>query len=217
MPRPAALTLALAILFLTGMYAAPAEASHGLVPGLSGEQLEAVGFATSPSENGLFISGTCDPTGRSTFTYNARGSAQGPYSAGIFEESGTFTLGPIIDPPEGHPAGELLRFSARFTITTFAPRADIQGSKALRHGDVSSGATCSASGTVAVAVTGLRYRASIETLEFGERCRDKGISTVALDNISFGSFRETFGSEYGFARCSGPSKTTGPTRGSPSP
>ena len=157
----------------------------------------------------MTVTGTCNPTGRSTFSYVARGAASGPY-VGVFEESGTFTIGPVVDPKPGHPAGEVLHFSARFTINSIAPSGTIEGRKALRGGAFAGGASCAPSGagefvTIAIA-DGLRYRATIETLEFaGETCRDDGNSVVTLsDNPTTPMFDESFGSEDGTARCGGP-------------
>jgi hypothetical protein len=48
----------------------------------------------------LQLIGSCVPKGNSTFTFQARGSAFGPY-VGRFVETGTYTIGPVEKPVDG--------------------------------------------------------------------------------------------------------------------
>jgi hypothetical protein len=64
------------------------------------------------------VTATCDPTSNSTINYSVSGTATGPYP-GTFTESGTATLGPqgiFIDPGNPNAPGNLVSFSATFTI-----------------------------------------------------------------------------------------------------
>jgi hypothetical protein len=102
--------------------------------------------------------GTCDPLGTSTFTFEVTGVAVGPYP-GTFVERGTFTLGPAGFPLEA--------FEAEFTITS--PAGIVTGTKTLQDVVVTHSGVC---GEFAVPGTEpeafffqvpVRYTASITT------------------------------------------------------
>jgi hypothetical protein len=71
------------------------------------------------------VTGTCNPLGASTFTFQVTGVAVGPYP-GTFVEEGTFTLGPFAVPGAGFA---LESFDANFTITSSA--GSVIGTKTL--------------------------------------------------------------------------------------
>ena len=76
--------------------------------------------AASAGVGSSTATGTCNPLGTSTFTFEVTGEAIGPYP-GTFVERGTFTLGPV-----GFP---LVLFDATFTIDS--PVGLVTGSKTL--------------------------------------------------------------------------------------
>jgi hypothetical protein len=98
--------------------AAPASAA---VPStLSGEI-----FSNNPGEGSSSITAaSCDPSGNSTFSFEASGPAIGPYP-GTFTETGTVTLGPQT--PGLFTAVQSL--TASFTISSAA--GDVTGTKSV--------------------------------------------------------------------------------------
>jgi hypothetical protein len=74
------------------------------------------------------VSGTCNPSCISTFTFTVTGGAAGPYP-GTFTESGSFTLGPAVTYPDGNVVFTPLAFQATFTIISGA--TTITGQKSL--------------------------------------------------------------------------------------
>ncbi len=93
------------------------EEGESVVAPLTGEVL----ITSSAGDPGTSTaSGTCNPLGTSTFTFEVTGVAIGPYP-GTFVERGTFTLGPA-----GFP---LQSFDATFTITS--PAGLVTGAKTL--------------------------------------------------------------------------------------
>jgi hypothetical protein len=100
------------------VFAAPASAA---VPAtLSGEI-----FSDNPGEGSSSItSASCNPTGTSTFSFEASGPAIGPYP-GTFTEAGTITIGPQT--PGLFTAVQ--SFTASFTISS--PAGDVSGTKSV--------------------------------------------------------------------------------------
>jgi hypothetical protein len=77
---------------------------------------------------GPTVTANCDPSGISTISFVATGSAFGPYT-GTFGESGTATIGPPFGP---FAPGPLLSFHADFLINS--PSGSVSGSKDLGAG-----------------------------------------------------------------------------------
>jgi hypothetical protein len=73
----------------------------------------------------LTVTGTCNPTGTSTFEFEAAGFAGPPY-AGTFTESGTLVLGPFGVP--GNP-NTAVAFESTFTIDS--PAGTVTGTKSM--------------------------------------------------------------------------------------
>lgn len=118
----------LAIIGVLSLAGEPVEAAQGpATPPLTGEVL----LASSPDFIGTSeLSGTCDPTGESKFSFKSTGEAVGPYP-GTFTESGTFTLGPAIPSP-GTTSGITftpLAFDSSYTIDSRS--TTITGTKTL--------------------------------------------------------------------------------------
>jgi hypothetical protein len=118
------------VLLLLGTSATLCLASSSLAQApftLWGENLDAAvgvppGGAVPPGQ--VAITGTCDLSGGS-FTFTVTGVATGPY-AGPFEESGSFTLGPL----DTVGARALLTFSSAFSVDS--PTGHVTGTKSLR-------------------------------------------------------------------------------------
>jgi len=95
---------------------------------LSGETFSAADIFGFPNGQ-ISIIASCNPDGTSTFSYSASGNAFGPFP-GTFIESGTVTMGPqFIAPGEGIAFGDVLTFSASFTIDS--PLGHVTGTKSL--------------------------------------------------------------------------------------
>jgi hypothetical protein len=121
-PRARLLTVSLLLALLGGLVHTAAAAAQA-VPTLAGAAL--VAEVTTPGQ--IFeTAGECDPTGESTFTFDASGSASGGDVSGTFTEIGTVTLGPA--PPVGPMP--VTAFEASFTIQT-ANGYTITGTKRL--------------------------------------------------------------------------------------
>jgi hypothetical protein len=110
-------------LVLAVLVSQPARAGRALP--LTGESLIGAELGTPGTSQ---LSGTCDPTQNSTFTFRVTGQALGPYP-GTFTESGTFTLGPATPSPEFGLLFPPLSFTSSFTIVS--GNTTITGTKAL--------------------------------------------------------------------------------------
>ena len=120
--------------------AAPAAAQ---VPTLAGESFVATGdlfFLPPGSTPGdVQVSGTCDRSATSTFTFHASGPAFGPYT-GTFDETGSFTM---VGPPVTEDLLVLTDFQAHFTIDSAT--GHVEGSKSFTGAVAGASTTCSAS------------------------------------------------------------------------
>jgi len=106
-----------------------APASFGQAVSLSGESLEST--LTIPGQETTFSNFTCNKSGDTTFSFEARGSAFGPYS-GTFVETGTVTIGPQTDTSiDSRGVGAITAFQASFTISSTFPVGTITGTKQL--------------------------------------------------------------------------------------
>src|SRR5215207_6996012 len=106
-----------------------APASFGQAVSLSGESLEST--LTIPGQETTFSNFTCNKSGDTTFSFEARGSAFGPYS-GTFVETGTVTIGPQTDTSiDSRGVGAITAFQASFTITSTFPAGTVTGTKQL--------------------------------------------------------------------------------------
>jgi hypothetical protein len=106
-----------------------APASFGQGVSLSGESLESA--LTIPGQETTFSSFTCNKAGDTTFSFEARGSALGPYS-GTFVETGSVTIGPQTDTSiDSRGVGAIIAFQASFTINSTFPVGTITGTKQL--------------------------------------------------------------------------------------
>jgi hypothetical protein len=106
-----------------------APASFGQAVSLSGETLEST--LNIPGQETTFSNFTCNKAGDTTISFEARGSAFGPYS-GTYVETGTFTIGPQTNTTiDSRGVGAITAFQASFTINSTFPVATITGSKQL--------------------------------------------------------------------------------------
>jgi hypothetical protein len=123
--RSWAIVLGLVVL-VVGLLAQPAQAAPPV--SLAGETF----IGTGQSEGGPIgtseVSGTCNASGISTFTFTVTGTASGPYP-GTFTESGSFTLGPAVTQPDGNIVFPPLALDATFTI--LSATTTITGQKSL--------------------------------------------------------------------------------------
>src|SRR5256714_14981822 len=103
----------------------PAASAQVPPPTLTGETFLGGLFTTEPSS--LVTSASCDPTGTSTFTYQASGPAAGPY-VGTYTETGTVTIGPQVNAGTP-PTGTVTSWTASFTIASAT--GDVTGSTSL--------------------------------------------------------------------------------------
>ncbi len=83
------------------------------------------------------VMATCDPAGTSTISFAASGIATGPYP-GTFQESGTITIGPQLEPgANGLPEfsyGPIISVQTSFEILSGDTR--ITGTKSFQHSDL---------------------------------------------------------------------------------
>jgi hypothetical protein len=100
-------SLSIVFAFLFVLAAPAAQAASPAPPDLTGETFLA---SDIPARGLSQPSGTCTPTGSSSYAFHVEGEAVGPYT-GTFVEDGTFTIAPITTP-------ELSSFDATFTITS---------------------------------------------------------------------------------------------------
>src|SRR4051794_26076238 len=84
-------------------------------PTLTGETLVGGVFAPPGMSSLVVTSASCNPSGNSTFTYQASGPAGPPY-VGTYTETGTVTIGPQTIPGTP-PNGLVTSWTANFTIT----------------------------------------------------------------------------------------------------
>jgi hypothetical protein len=177
------------------VFAAPASAA---VPAtLSGEI-----FSNNPGEGSSSItSASCDPSGTSTFSFEASGPAVGPYP-GTFTETGTVTLGPQT-PGLGTAIQTL---TASYTITSAA--GDVTGTKSFTGPSdpiASQAGSCldadATLGTIRSAnldSAGVTYDARIETADgtFFDRGRaDVNVLEQDVGSVHSSDFREAFFSD----------------------
>lgn len=96
---------------------------------LSGETLEST--LNIPGQETIFSNFVCNKEGDTTISFEASGSAFGPYS-GTFVESGTVTIGPQDDASiDSRGVGPITAFQATFTINSTFPTGTITGDKLL--------------------------------------------------------------------------------------
>jgi hypothetical protein len=169
-------------------------------PTLTGETFLGGLFTTEPSS--LVTSANCDPTGTSTFTYQATGPAAGPY-VGTYTETGTVTMGPQLT-PGSPPTGTVTSWTASFTIASAT--GNVTGSKSLPPGAPPVAGICTEGGDTFIAqrsaATGaqnvLAYTATI-TVPDGTQYSDHGLSEASVNDFptepSFDNFFEQFVSE----------------------
>lgn len=179
--------------------AAAAQAQSTPAPSLSGENLTEFGTAEVTSAD-------CEegPIGvyHGTFSYEASGTAAGPYS-GTFHETGTVT---ISDSPS--QTNDVVGFTAEFTIDS--PLGLVTGTKTLGTEDdpLSQGICSEPEGptggfqTHSAGFSNARYTATI-TFEDGSKCTDSGSAIVGFNhNLAappsgprLGEFQEIFASD----------------------
>jgi hypothetical protein len=85
-------------------------------PTLTGETLLGGLFAPPGTSSLVVTLSSCNPSGTSTFTYQASGPAGPPY-VGTYTETGTVTIGPQTIPGTP-PNGLVTSWTANFTITS---------------------------------------------------------------------------------------------------
>lgn len=141
---------------------------------LAGEYLEGSvgGIGASNFEPGSPHGTPCNTQGNSTFSYEVRGAAFGPYP-GTFVERGTATVGPQQPGAgfQGSGAGPLLDFRVSFTI--YSGDTTITGTKRLVTSAPSLG-TCEFDET-----TGLSYYLAKGLTEYEARIQGpEGTATV---------------------------------------
>jgi hypothetical protein len=107
------------------MLALSGPAFAGALVSLGGENFDAFASPTGTYSS----SGTCNPTGTSTYNFSSAGTATGPYP-GAYSETGTYTFGPYTSIPGGATGGIVTSFDATFTITS--GKVTITGSKHLQ-------------------------------------------------------------------------------------
>jgi hypothetical protein len=106
-----------------------APASFAQAVSLSGETLEST--LNIPGQETTFSNFICDKAGSTTISFEARGSAFGPYT-GSFVETGTFTIGPQTNTNiDTRGVGAITAFQATFTIDSTFPVGTITGTKQL--------------------------------------------------------------------------------------
>ncbi|MFL5797313.1 MAG: hypothetical protein ACJ77A_05200 [Actinomycetota bacterium] len=170
-------------------------------PTLTGETLLAGLFAPGTSSV-VVTSANCDPTGTSSFTYQASGPAGGPYP-GTFTEIGTVSMGPQTIPGTP-PNGTLTSWTASFTISS--PVGNIRGTKTLQPSAPSLPGICKGADVLfpaqRSAATGIQnalaYTATI-TVPGGAQFTDHGGSDASVNEFpdipAFNNFFEGFTSQ----------------------
>ncbi len=172
-------------------------------PTLTGETLLAGLFVPPPGTSSVVVtSASCNPSGTSTFTYQASGPAAGPYP-GTFTETGTVSMGPQ-NIPGTPPNGTLTSWTASFTIAS--PVGNVQGTKTLAPNAPSLPGICTGADALfpaqRSAATGLQnvlaYTATI-TVPGGAQFTDHGGSEASVNEFPdfppFNNFFEDFTSE----------------------
>jgi hypothetical protein len=190
------LAVAIAVLALN----VPAASAQVPPPTLTGETFLGGLFTTEPSS--LVTSASCNPTGTSTFTYQATGPAAGPY-VGTYTETGTVTIGPQVGAGTP-PTGTVTSWTASFTIASAT--GNVTGSKSLPPDAPPVAGICTEGSDVFIAqrsaATGvqnvLAYTATI-TAPDGTQYSDHGRSAASVNDFptepSFDNFFEQFESE----------------------
>jgi hypothetical protein len=180
--------------------------SFGQAPSLTGETLEST--LNIPGQETTFNSFTCNKAGDTTISFEARGSAFGPYS-GTFVETGTFTIGPQDDTTiDSRGVGPVTAFQASFTIDSTFPVGTITGQKSLSptaptESSLAVFGSCDPDGSsppndvvLAISDPNLVYTAQVNTTA-GSRS-DSGTSGLTLRTVpsapSLINFQEAFNS-----------------------
>lgn len=178
----------------------PAASAQVPPPTLTGETFLGGLFTTEPSS--LVTSASCNPTGTSTFTYQATGPAAGPY-VGTYTETGTVTIGPQVN-GGSPPTGVVTSWTASFTISSAI--GNVTGSKSLPPDAPPVVGICTEGSDVFIAqrsaATGvdniLEYTATI-TAPDGTQYTDHGHSAASVNDFptepSFDNFFEQFASD----------------------
>jgi hypothetical protein len=169
-------------------------------PTLTGETFLG-GLFTAEQSSVTVTSASCNPSGTSSFTYQASGPATGPYP-GTYTETGTVTLGPqtIAGTP---PNGIVTSWTASFRITS--PTGSVTGSKSLVPNGPQLPGICTDNGEFfpqRSAATGfqdaLAYTATI-TVSGGAQYSDHGFSDASVGEFPtfppFNQFFEDFRSQ----------------------
>ena len=186
---------------LAGMLALSSAASAQVPPPtLTGETFLGGLFDPSGQSSVMVTSASCDPTGNSTFTYQASGPATGPY-VGTYSETGTVTMGPQTVPGTP-PNGFVTSWTASFTITG-SPLGTVSGTKTLPPNAPTLPGVCKGFDVLFPAERGaatglqnaLSYTATI-TVPGGAQYSDHGGSEASVaefpDIPSFNQFFENF-------------------------
>jgi hypothetical protein len=187
--------LLVASLVVAAVVAAAPSATADVPPAeLTGEAFFAFEI---PVESGSSeITGTCNPTGVSNFSFHVTGFAAGPFP-GSFDESGTFSVGPA-------PTFGLLSFQSSFTI--LAADATITGTKTLTSGGVAFGVCNSfiVGGDLAIPTDNVQMQATVDytaqittvagtSTDTGTSFVDYGDTRVrGVPNLQEFSFSETY-------------------------
>jgi hypothetical protein len=192
-----ALALAASLLVLVGPLTnkAQAQTTPPSPRPLGGENL----FVPINNQEGYktTITGTCNPEGTSTLTFEATGVATGPY-VGTFTEKGTVTLGPRNPSTSMQPVQNVT--VENFTIDSDSPNEQITGKKEFVTGVSGGQGNCQqlSDGSIHAAVTtfNLRYTATIEPQDSGYTCTTSGpvnFPNLRVDESTEGtSFDENF-------------------------
>src|ERR1041384_8575322 len=86
------LPIVAAVLFV--LWAPAAQAASPAPPSLTGEAFITSGL---PARGLSQTTGTCTPSGNSSYTFHVEGEAIGPYT-GTYVEGGSFTIAPTTNP-----------------------------------------------------------------------------------------------------------------------
>lgn len=177
-----------------------ATGASGATPGLGGEQLFEDGQFQQFTRNGECDDGTgvTSPLSTSTvaYTYQNSGVATGPY-AGLFTETGSFTLGPEqwldpSNPGNGGAVRPMLAFNADFQITTYAG-GQVTGTKVLAGlpGDLTTNyGYCAENPTDTP--NDLRYDVFVADFSYQARIQSTGGDTCDAGSGFLVGSRETF-------------------------
>lgn len=124
------------------------------------------------------VSGTCNPLGTSTFTFEVTGVAFGPYP-GTFTESGTMSFGPfgVIGEPI-FPAS----YDATFTINS--PAGTVTGDKHLKLPALTGRGLCGEAAFEGAAEDAVLFEGDLTyTARIGGKVIDRGDSFVSYSDL----------------------------------